>query len=64
LLANQIIALNRLNPQVASRMVSALTGWRRYDKKRQTLMTAQLQRIVTTEGISKDVYEIVSKSLA
>ncbi|MGZ8190263.1 MAG: aminopeptidase N C-terminal domain-containing protein, partial [Methylococcaceae bacterium] len=63
-LADQIIALNRLNPQVASRMVSALTSWRRFDKPRQALMTAQLQKIMTTEGISKDVYEVVSKSLA
>lgn len=63
-LADQIIALNTLNPQVASRMVSALTSWRRYDESRQALMTAQLQRIMSTEAISKDVYEVASKSLA
>ncbi|MGZ4954175.1 MAG: aminopeptidase N [Methylobacter sp.] len=63
-LADQIIALNTLNPQVASRMVSALTTWRRYDEGRQALMKAQLERIITTEAISKDVYEIASKSLA
>lgn len=63
-LADQIIALNTLNPQVASRMIGALTSWRRYDKKRQTLMKAQLERIIATETISKDVYEVASKSLA
>ncbi|MGZ4978347.1 MAG: aminopeptidase N, partial [Methylobacter sp.] len=63
-LADQIIALNTLNPQVASRMVSALTTWRRYDEGRQALMKAQLERIITTEAISKDVYEVASKSLA
>jgi aminopeptidase N len=63
-LADQIIALNTLNPQVASRMVSALTSWRRYDESRQALMTAQLQRIMSTEAISKDVYEVAGKSLA
>ena len=63
-LANQIIALNTLNPQVASRMLSALTSWRRYDEGRQALMKAQLERIMTTEDISKDVYEVASKSLA
>jgi aminopeptidase N len=63
-LADQIIALNTLNPQVASRMISALTSWRRYDAGRQALMTAQLERIMSTEAISKDVYEIASKSLA
>ncbi|MDD5632333.1 MAG: DUF3458 domain-containing protein, partial [Methylococcales bacterium] len=63
-LADQIIALNTLNPQVASRMLSALTSWRRYDDGRQALMKAQLERIMTTEAISKDVYEVASKSLA
>jgi aminopeptidase N len=63
-LADQIIALNTLNPQVASRMLSALTSWRRYDGDRQALMKAQLERIMTTEAISKDVYEVASKSLA
>ena len=63
-LADQIIALNTLNPQIASRMVGALTAWRRYDEGRQALMKAQLERIMTTEAISKDVYEVASKSLA
>jgi aminopeptidase N len=63
-LADQIIALNTLNPQVASRMLSALTSWRRYDQGRQALMKAQLERIMTTEAVSKDVYEVASKSLA
>jgi aminopeptidase N len=62
-LADQIIALNTLNPQVASRMVGALTSWRRFDEGRQALMKAQLERIITTEAISKDVYEVASKSL-
>jgi len=63
-LADRIIALNTLNPQVASRMTGALTAWRRYDEGRQALMKAQLERIMTTESISKDVYEVASKSLA
>jgi aminopeptidase N len=63
-LADQIIALNALNPQVASRMLGALTAWRRYDEGRQALMKAQLERIIATEAISKDVYEVASKSLA
>jgi aminopeptidase N len=63
-LADRIIELNSLNPQVASRMVGALTSWRRYDEKRQNLMKAQLERIISTEAISKDVYEVAVKSLA
>jgi aminopeptidase N len=62
-LADQIIALNTLNPQVASRMVGALTSWRRFDSARQALMKAQLERIMHTPDISKDVYEVASKSL-
>ena len=62
-LADQVIALNKINPQVASRMVSALTQWRRFDKARQTLIKQQLERIINTENISKDVFEIASKSL-
>lgn len=63
-LANQIIALDTLNPQVASRMVGALISWRRYDKNRQELMKSQLERIIAAEAISRDVYEVASKSLA
>ncbi len=62
-LADQVITLNALNPQVASRMVTALTQWPRHDAARQVLMKEQLQRIIETEAISKDVYEIASKSL-
>ncbi len=63
-LADQIISLNSINPQVASRMLSALTTWRRYDADRQELIKAQLNRIINTEAISRDVYEVASKSLA
>ncbi|WP_394753405.1 aminopeptidase N [Crenothrix sp.] len=62
-LGDQIIALNTINPQVASRMLGALTSWARYDEKRQVLMKAQLERIITTDNISKDVFEVASKSL-
>ncbi len=63
-LTDQIIALNTLNPQVASRMVGALTQWHRFDDNRQNLMKAELKRIMETENVSKDVYEVASKSLA
>jgi aminopeptidase N len=63
-LADQVLALNNLNPQIASRMVTGLAQWRRYDAVRQGLMKRELQRIVATEHLSKDVYEIASKSLA
>lgn len=62
-LADQVITLNSLNPQVASRMLGPLTSWRRFDDNRQHLMKSQLERIMNTPEISKDVYEVASKSL-
>ena len=62
-LADQVIALNDINPQVASRMLSALTHWHRFDEHRQNMMKSELNRIINTANISKDVYEVASKSL-
>jgi aminopeptidase N len=63
-LADQVIATDKFNPQIAARLVGPLGRWRRYDKPRQALMKAELQRIVAEPGLSKDVFEIASKSLA
>jgi aminopeptidase N len=63
-LADQVLVLNGLNPQIASRMVTGLAQWRRYDAERQQRMQQALQRIVADTSLSKDVYEIASKSLA
>ncbi len=63
-LAERILELNRLNPQVAARMLKPLTQWRRFDEARQELMKAQLQRILAEPSLSPDVYEITSKSLS
>lgn len=62
-LADQIIRLDSLNPQTASRMVNPLTRWKRYDENRQGLMRSQLERI-SRGNLSRDVREIVNKSLA
>jgi aminopeptidase N len=63
LLADKIILLNRLNPQIASRLVSPLSKWSRYVDSQAQQMKQQLQRIMAEEDLSKDVYEVVSKSL-
>jgi aminopeptidase N len=62
--ADQVIALNALNPQIASRMASAFNTWTRYDAGRQKLIKAELKRIAHTGGLSPDVDEIVSKALS
>jgi aminopeptidase N len=63
-LADQVIALDRINPQMAARLISALSRWRRYDRARQGLMQDELKRVLATPDTSKDVFEIVSKSLS
>ncbi len=63
-LADMILAEDRLNPQTAAKLVPPLGRWRRFDEGRAALMRAELERIVATEGLSKDVFEQASKSLA
>jgi aminopeptidase N len=55
--------VDRLNPQVAARLVQPLSRWRRYDEDRRSLMQAELERIAAAPQLSRDVYEIVIKSL-
>ncbi len=62
-LADQVIELDSINPQMAARLVSALSRWKRYDVKRQALMQDQLKRVLERPRVSRDVFEIVSKSL-
>jgi aminopeptidase N len=62
-LADQVITLNALNPQIAARLLAPLTRWAKYDSARQELMKGELQRILATGELSSDVFEVVSKSL-
>ncbi|SDQ52437.1 aminopeptidase N [Pseudomonas sp. UC 17F4] len=63
-LADLVIELNALNPQIASRQLAPLTRWRKHDSARQALMKGELERILASGSLSSDVYEVVSKSLA
>ncbi|HEY1145480.1 MAG TPA: aminopeptidase N [Allosphingosinicella sp.] len=62
-LADMVLAVDKLNPQTAARLVPPLGRWRRFAADRAALMKAQLQRIVDTPGLSKDVFEQSSNSL-
>jgi aminopeptidase N len=64
LYADTIVQLDPTNGQVAARMVSPLGQWRRFDAARQGLMKAQLQRILDMPGLSRNTFEMASKSLA
>jgi aminopeptidase N len=63
-LAEQILVLNKLNPQVASRMLGAFNSWQQYDAARQTMMKQVLNDIANQPDLSSDVYEVVTKYLA
>ncbi|MGM0520660.1 MAG: aminopeptidase N [Pseudomonadota bacterium] len=63
LLADVVIELNRLNPEIAARLITPLTRWQRFDETRQALMHEQLERI-KAQPLSSNVYEVVEKALA
>lgn len=62
-LGDKIIELNDINPQIAARLVGVFGTMALYDENRQTMMKEQLQRILDIENLSKNVYEIASKTL-
>jgi aminopeptidase N len=64
LLADRILDLDALNPQVAARMAAAFNSWLRYDSGRKALMRKELNRIASRAGLSGDVAEIVGSALA
>ena len=63
-LSEKVLELDAINPQIASRIVSGFNLWKRFDKGRQELMRAELERILAFEGLSKDVREIASAAIA
>jgi aminopeptidase N len=64
LYADTLIQLDPTNGQVAARMVSPLGQWRRFDAARQGLIKQQLQRILELPNLSRNTYEMVTKSVA
>ncbi|TMJ17379.1 MAG: aminopeptidase N [Alphaproteobacteria bacterium] len=63
-LANSILAVDKLNPQNAAKLVPPLGRWRRFGEDRAARMRAELERLLAEPALSKDVFEQVSKSLA
>ena len=62
-LAEQIIELNTINPQIAARLLVPLSRWRHLDKERQLLVKTCLKNILNTKEISRNVFEITSTML-
>jgi aminopeptidase N len=63
-LANSILAVDKLNPQNAAKLVPPLGRWRRFAEDRADRMRAELERLLAEPKLSRDVFEQVSKSLA
>ena len=61
--ADQVIALNKLNPQVAARLVRTLDHWKKYQPALKKQMKVALQKVAATKGLSKDVQEVVVRAL-
>ena len=62
--AEQVIALDALNPQVAARLARSMDRWRRYVPALQGHMRGALEQVAGQASLSNDVMEVVSKALA
>ncbi|MEE4358027.1 MAG: aminopeptidase N [Desulfococcaceae bacterium] len=62
-IADRILELNRLNPQIAARLAGVFNHWKKYESGRKEKMKEQLDRISKAPDLSVHVYEIVSKAL-
>lgn len=63
-LADKVLELDGLNPQIAARQLTPLTRWGKYPRGQGEQMKAQLERILGTAKLSPDVFEVATKSLA
>jgi len=63
LLAQVVTKLDRINPQLAARLLTPLLSWRRYDSCRQQILISLLQQLAAQQPLSDDVFEKVNKSL-
>ncbi|MFK5956343.1 MAG: aminopeptidase N [Planctomycetota bacterium] len=62
-IADCVIELDALNPQLAARIAGAFSQWRRFDASRQGLMKTEMERIGAAANLSKDTGEIIALCL-
>ncbi len=62
-MAEQIIRLDAINPQVASRLARCFDRWRKFDAHRQSLAQSALEMLHQHKGLSRDVFEVVERTL-
>ncbi len=63
LVADTVLALDRANPQIAARLMTAFGSWRRLEPVRRGMAESALRRILATPGLSRDVTDIAGRSL-
>jgi aminopeptidase N len=63
LVAEQVLALDRFNPQVAARLLGSFRSWRSLEAVRRGRARSILRRVAKTKGLSRDVHEIVNKMI-
>ncbi len=63
-LAEIVIALDRTNPQVASRLLASFKSWRMLEPRRKALAEAKLGMVANTPNLSRDVADIAERTLA
>ncbi len=62
--ADQVLALDAINPEIAARLARALDHWARFIPTARDLMQTQLTRVASHTGLSRNTLEIVSKALS
>jgi len=62
-LTDQVLILDKTNPQIAARLLQIMIRWQRYSENQQALMKSQFKRILDDKSLSKDVFEIASKAI-
>ena len=62
--ADFVLSLDPKNPQVAARLMGAFRSWRALEPKRRARAEATLRRIAATPSLSRDVHDIVARTLA
>ncbi|MGN7610592.1 aminopeptidase N [Magnetococcales bacterium HHB-1] len=63
-LTDHILKLDQINPTVAARMLGIFSGWRKMEPHRAALMKQEIEHILKRKQLSRDAFEIASKSLA
>ncbi len=62
-LAKHVAALNEINPQVSSRLITPLIQFKKFDVERQAMIKAELVQLSQLDNLSKDLKEKLDAAL-